>query len=287
MKIVKLLSWGFVGISSSGVLEAAIDIDSPTSYYDTSNWYAIRNGGTPSLDSAENKLTVGNFKYDSMFFCYFEPVVLSSGEYFRVSGKLNLSDVHSGSGGNTVVGVFDSGSYPQTVLASILTEKSFGNAYDSKSTNLGASSVTGEMFGFLTSPKLAYNRNAAKVGSTCVATNAGGKKIADHKTAFNDPVAGTDYAFFLEILRNNDNSYSATFSLDGGERVRYDSLQNEKLGNLSVLAFKLPVGTGDSVVLSELYFETTGTVIPEPSFFGLITGLGALAFVGARRRRLA
>ena len=285
MKAKNLFLFGSACLLAAGTLHAAINIDDSATYYDEQNWYAIRNGGEPTISGNGNSISVGNFKYDSMFFCYFNPVVLKAGEYFKVSGKLNLKTIYSGTGTNTVIGLFDSGEFPQDVLDEKLKEKSFGHAYNSKSTNLGASAVTGTMAGFLTSPKLAYNRNNPSTGSSCVATNTGGKRASDYTKEFSSPEAGKEYEFLLNVLKVADGTYTTRFSLGDGEEFVTNSLENEKLGNLSVLAFKLPVGTGGSITISDLEFETTGSVIPEPSMFGLLAGLGALALVGARRRR--
>lgn len=285
MKKVNLLSLSIVGTTLAGTLHGAIDIYDAATYYDTKNWYAVRNGGNPTIMNTTNGIEIGNFKYDSLFFCYLNPITLDAGEYFQVTGTVNLKTLYDGSGSNTVVGIFDSGSYSQSSLDAALNNASLGHAYNSRSTSLGASAVTGTMAGFLSSPTLAFNRNKPAANSTCVSTNAGGTKIANYEKSFSTPVAGTDYAFSLKILKTATGTYSASFALGAGESVSYDSQNNDALGDLSVLAFKLPVGTGDAVTLSNLRFETTGTVIPEPSLFGLFAGTISLVALCLKRRK--
>lgn len=271
-------------VPTAGILQAAINPENSKTYYNAADWYAIRNGGEPTITSASESVTIGNLKYDGMFFCYFNPVALDSGEYLQISGKIKLGSTYSGTGGNTVIGIFDSGDYTQEKLNKKLRENSLGNAYNSKSSELGASAVTGSMAGFLSSVKLSFNRNNPGGNSSCLATNSGGSRAANYGTEFPAPEAGTNYAFLLKILRTEAETYSVTFSLGGGNET-VGSLQNEAFGNPSVLAFKLPVGTGGAVTISELAFKTTGTVIPEPSLFGCGAGVMSLAAFCLRRSR--
>ena len=271
---------------AAGTLHAAIDFKDPASFYDESNWYAIRNGGLPTIGKADTGgIRIGNFKSDSMFFCYFDPVTLKEGEYLQVSGTLNLGTIQSGTSINTVVGLFSAGSYTQEALDAALKAKSFGNAYNSKSTDLGASAVTGGMAGFLTSQKVTYNRNKPASSSTCLNPSAGGTRGAAYEKEFATPEAGANYNFLLKILKTAEGTYSTTFSLGGGEEVTTTDLKNDVLGDLSVLAFRVPVGTGGTVTLSGLKFETSAAAVPEPSAFGVFSGASALLLCLRRRKR--
>ena len=274
------------GTLAPAAAHAAIDISDSATYYDPENWYAIRNGGAPTLTSDEVSIAVGNMKYDSMFFCYFSPVVLSAGEYFKISGNLTLSGLYEGTATtNTVLGLFDSKSYPQDTLDSVLSANSLNNAYNSKDTTFSASVVTNSMVGFLTSTSLAYNRDKTTASSTCIATNAGGSKIGDYSSAFAAPEANTAYAFELIVTKEAAGTYECAFSLGGGDVQAYTGIKNDNLEKIDVFAAKLPVVTGGSITLMNLSVATTGTVIPEPSAFGLLAGAFALALAGTRRRR--
>ena len=269
---------------AAGTLHAAIDINNPASFYDESNWYAIRSDGTPTISKTENSISIGSSRYDCLVFCYFDPVTLKQGESLQVSGTLNLDKTYSGTNANTIIGLFNSGTYNQAALDAALKEKSLGHAYNSKSTGFGASVVTNTMAGFLTSTKLTYNRNKPTSNSTCLSTSSGGAK-ADYVKEFSTPAAGANYNFLLKILKTAEGTYSTTFSLGGGEEVTTESLSNEALKDLSVLAFRVPVGTGGSVTLSGLKFETSAAAVPEPSAFGVFSGASALLLCLRRRKR--
>lgn len=267
---------------AAGTLQAAIDFSDAASFYDESNWYAIRSDGTPTISKTDKSISIGSSRYDCLVFCYFNPVTLKQGESLQVSGTLSLDKIYSGTNANTVVGLFNSGAYNQTALDAALKEKSLGHAYNSKSTSFGASVVTNGMTGFLTSQKLTYNRNKPSGTSTCLSTTSGGAKT-DYKESFSAPEAGKAYNFLLKILKTAEGTYSTTFSLGGGEAVTTESLSNETLKDLSVLAFRVPVATGGSVTLSDLKFETAA--IPEPSAFGAFSGAAALLLCLRRRKR--
>ncbi len=76
-----------------------------------------------------------------------------------------------------------------------------------------------------------------------------------------------------------------TVSVSQGEEIKWES------GNISInsdfsfdqIGFVLDGGVGNAGVKSISITKTS--LIPEPSTFGLLAGLGALALVGARRRR--
>ncbi len=267
---------------AAGTLQAAIDFSNTASFYDESNWYAIRSDGTPTISKTDTGIRISGSKSDCLVFCYFEPVMLKQGEYLQVSGSFNLDKLQSGS--NTLVGLFSSGNYTQAVLDAALAEKSLKHAYNSKSTGLLASTVTNAMAGFLTSTKVTYNRNKPTSNSTCLSTTSGGAKV-DYAKEFSTPTAGVNYNFLLKILKTAEGTYSTTFSLGGGDAVTTESLTNEVLKDLSVLAFRVPVGTGGNVTLSDLKFETVSVAVPEPSAFGFFSGASALLLCVRRRKR--
>lgn len=269
---------------AAGTLQAAIDISDAASYYGESNWYAIRSDGTPTISKTDNSIIIGSSRHDCLVFCYFDPVTLKQGESLQVSGTLSLDKLQSGTNANTIIGLFNSGAYNQAALDAALKEKSLGHAYNSKSTGFGASVVTNAMAGFLTSTKLTYNRNKPTSNSTCLSTSSGGAKT-DYAKEFSTPAAGANYNFLLKILKTAEGTYSTTFSLGGGESATTESLSNEALKDLSVLAFRVPVGTGGSVTLSDLKFETSTAAVPEPSAFGVFSGASALLLCLRRRKR--
>lgn len=268
---------------AAGTLQAAIDFSNAASFYDESNWYAIRSDGTPTISKTDKSISIGGSKSDCLVFCYFEPVSLKQGEYLQVSGTFNLDKLQSGT--NTIIGLFSSGNYTQAVLDTALAEKSLKHAYNSKSTGLLASTVTNGMAGFLTSQKLTYNRNKPSGTSTCLSTTSGGVRGVAYEKEFATPEAGKEYSFLLKILKTAEGTYSTTFSLGGGEDVTTEGLSNEHLKDLSVLAFRVPVGTGGSVTLSGLTFEKVTAAVPEPSAFGVFSGASALLLCLRRRKR--
>lgn len=82
-------------------------------------------------------------------------------------------------------------------------------------------------------------------------------------------------------LENVTTESSQTLSLDVSQIAKTD--EGALKGGKFVIAMRKLTGTWEYAGMNNLSW--TGTVIPEPSTFGLLAGLGALALVAARRRR--
>ncbi len=272
---------------------AAIDISNSATYYAAENWYAIRNGGTPRFEESDLGLKITTLKADAYVFAYFSPTHLSVGEYLEVSFSLTLSSPNTL--GTLTFGLFNDGGLSQAKLESLLLSNkisSHGINSAGKTDVFGVKPLTGAMNGIYVCPSSVYSRFAGTTASGFMTTNAAATVQSESKlsTAFSSPTSDGAYAVSLKIERTEaptDSSgtfYDVSVSL-GGETSQTVSVSNSQ-EVFDILGIRSPVsGSGNSIEISNFSVKTTGTVIPEPSAFGLMCGVLSLLVAAFPRRR--
>lgn len=103
-----------------------------------------------------------------------------------------------------------------------------------------------------------------------------------------DKLSGTSVAF--QLLKVDDETGEKTAVVDsyvtaGGLKSGSAGVAALTFGDMVASSYYFNQGYGKDDVKSLLSEVTTAAPIPEPSSFGLLAGLGALALVAARRRR--
>lgn len=93
--------------------------------------------------------------------------------------------------------------------------------------------------------------------------------------------AKSDVLVVLNVGQYRDASTIKIFHKADGENAEWEDY-TDIVGNLS---YDEIAGTVSFITSDFSSYAVTGIAIPEPSMFGLLAGLGALAFVGIRRRR--
>ena len=283
------------GTALAPAARAAIDINDFATYYDAENWYAIRNGGTPKFEKTESGLKITTLSDDAYVFAYFSPTHLSVGEYLEVSFSLTLTLPSTKTLGTLTFGLFNDGGLSQTKLESLLSSNeisSHGINSAGKTDVFGVRPLTGEMNGIYASPSSVYSRFAGTTASGFMTTNAAAAVQSESKlsTAFSSPTSGGAYAVSLKIERTKAPTDSTGTFYDVSVSFGGETLQTVNVSNsqevFDILGIRSPVsGNGNAIEISNFSVSTTGTVIPEPSAFGLMFGVLSLLVAAFPRRR--
>lgn len=277
MKLNKLFLVCACGMLSAAGLHGAMDIRDTATYYDENNWYAFRSGTMPQMESQGDSLVFSKLDPTSSYvLCYLSRVQLEVGDTYSVSGILRLSEADPD--GTFAFGLFDSVNNPESDIPAHTNKGSPAN-------------FTSSMSGILTTTSsLIYRPQNSTQGFLSVASG-GGRVNRDFVSGLAHPESGRDYAFSM-LLEKTAIGFDVEVALGMGaayltENVTSFSVESDTLSCFDVLGFRFSAATGSETVLSDLRFETTGTVIPEPSMFAFSAGiLGSLAF-GLRRRRVS
>lgn len=279
-----------IALAGTPAASAAINIADSATLYNPDNWYAVRNGGTPTFSASDNSLKISVLSDDSHVFAYMNPVSLAIGENLQISFNVNFTSPKAL--GSFAFGVFNSGNLTQPILDALLAENSIathGINSKGKSDTLGIKALTGEMNGIFATPDLVFSRFAGTTSTGFMATNPAsdvGKKT-NLSVAQNSPSVGVSYAVQMEIARvsGTEKTYEVGVSF-GGSATETLTIENSQV-TFDLLGFRSPVGgTANGMTLSDLRISTTGTIgVPEPSAFGLLAGIVGLALAVSRRRR--
>ena len=264
----------------------SITISAPTA----DDWYAQKSGSKVDapIVNENGSVSFSSANYETYAWAYFSPVVLDVNEWISFSGTMLFSGIHAATpstpDGKFLFGIFDANENSQTAVNSMLAAKSSGHG-----TSLGITSLTSSMTGFFSGTEsLAYVRSAAQASSGFLSSGNGSKSANLSATGI-APAAATAYNFSIKVTKTSDGAYTLDISTQSGEGAAVTGTASfsdiSGVSQFDVVGFKSPVPAGGSLTLSNFEIKTTGTVIPEPSAFGLLAGAFALALAGTRRRR--
>lgn len=300
------------GTLAPAALHAAetIIISAPT----TDDWYAQRsnaNVSAPTVGDA-GTVTFSKMDYGAYAWAYFTPVELEVGQWISFSGTAIFNSMYAGTEskdpGKFLFGLFDSNTNSQASLNSALGICGTSDADAAKhginasgtSETLGMKVLTGDMTGFFcdSASSTAYAWLTTHSSYGFLATN-GSNATQTSQTlpeTLSAPVALTEYDFSFKVVKTKSDEYEIEVSSRSGtadEILATTTFSGvNSVSRFDVIGIKSPVSsgiTGDlpagTFTLSNLSVTTTGTVIPEPSAFGFLAGVVALALAGTRRRR--
>lgn len=275
MKPNKIALSLFVYFGVAASLPAAISPGDETSYYDAANWYSFRSNAKTTISANENSVTFGGLDAKNSYsLAYLDRVSLSLGDTYSVSGTLRYTNFDA-TDGVFVFGLFDSVNNPE-------------NAIPANTNKAGISTYTSSMSGILaTTGQIVYRPLDSSFGF--LAFDASGKReFFDYATPLASPENGVNYDFALDLTKT-ESGFDVSVSIGGIAALPKDSetfsVITNTLSAIDVLGLRFGSATKGSVTLSNLKIATTGTVIPEPSAFGLFAGIAALALVASRRRK--
>ena len=262
------------------------------------DWFGYRSNTTQTAFSYENgTTTMTNLDSDSYVWGYLPvSISLSVGDSLTLSGTALFKSVAAT--GSFYFGLYDCGENTRpaagTTFSSIVAGTYdmtgfFGGTNQKTTTTTTTDPETNET---TTTKEVSlatnvFSRFAGKPGTSTggagfMTSNQGGSYITSstiNNSSLAHPVAAAAYDFSLNILRT-ESGYD--ISLGDQSAVSFSADKSLSSGTFNVIGMKSP---GSGITLTNLSVTTTGTVIPEPSAFGLLAGAFALALAGTRRRR--
>lgn len=262
------------------------------------DWFGYRSNTTQTAFSYENgTTTMTNLDSDSYVWGYLPvSISLSVGDSLTLSGTALFKSVAATS--SFYFGLYDCGENTRpaagTTFSSIVAGTYdmtgfFGGTNQKTTTTTTTDPETNET---TTTKEVSlatnvFSRFAGKPGTSTggagfMTSNQGGSYITSstiNNSSLAHPVAAAAYDFSLNILRT-ESGYD--ISLGDQSAVSFSADKSLSSGTFNVIGMKSP---GSDITLTNLSVTTTGTVLPEPSAFGLLAGAAALALAGTRRRR--
>ena len=287
-----------------------ITISAPTA----DDWYAQRSNANVSAPTVgdDGSVTFSKMDYGAYAWAYFTPVELEVGQWISFSGTAIFNSMYEGTEskdpGKFLFGLFDSNTNSQASVNAALgisgtsdeDAAKHGINANGASETLGMKVLTGDMTGFFcdSSSSTAYAWLTTHSSYGFLATNAG-KTIQPSQTLSETlavPAALTEYDFSFKVTKTKTDEYEIVVSSRSGTADEIFATTTfsgmDSVSQFDVIGIKSPVASGatgnppsGTFTLMNLSVTTTGTVIPEPSAFGLLAGAFALALAGTRRRR--
>ena len=280
------------GTLAPAAAHAAIDISESSTYYDVENWYGYRSNVNIGYASSGNSISFSQVDSSSYLWAYFDPILLDVGDTLTFSGTFMFGTIASD--GKFSIGLFNSGLCTQsqmlthtyqsgTNVSSMANYSETTKADGTVSKKSVTGTATGGMTGVSASYATAYLRTNATSNTGFLSTASGAQQESvDFASAFSAPTANTEYDVSLVLKKTETGlDYSVAF---GGTAAQTISFETE-ISTFDVLGIRAPTTSSGGITLSNVSVTTTGTVIPEPSAFGLLAGAFALAMAGTRRRR--
>lgn len=212
------------------------------------------------------------------------PRAIVDGETLTVSFTLTLSSLNASTSANTIrFGLFNSGATPTRVSAD-------STGASANFTSSAFSNDGGYQIGFnpgATATLVSVNeRNAASVDASNTAlfssNTATTTSLATSSLAIG-ATAATPFNVSFSIGRSG-TSYSLSSTINGQTIAFTDtSISATSFDQFALQYSTAAVGTSGTITLDDLNIS----VIPEPSTFAALAGLGGLGFAAIRRRRAA
>ncbi len=271
---------------------AAIDISDSATYYDPENWYGYYSKANITYTYGVDYIRFSQVDNTGYLWAYFDSVQLDVGDTLTFSGIFTFGKIASS--GKFAIGLFNSGlcSQSQMVTHSFQSETDVSSMANYSETTkpdgaVSAKSVTGTATGGMTGVSAnnatAYLKTNAASNTAFLSTALGAQqKSVDFASAFSAPTENVAYDVSLELKKTDSGlDFSVAFDGTAAQTISFES----DISTFDVLGIRVPTTSSGGITLSNVSVTTTGTVIPEPSAFGLLAGAFALALAGMRRRR--
>ena len=114
-------------------------------------------------------------------------------------------------------------------------------------------------------------------------TSGNAKKIINRETISEGPIVNTELTYTLTLTTSASGDDTLTVSATNGTNSYSGKYTFSSDAELTAVGFMFEGGT--DIGQSVKNVSVVSSAIPEPSAFGLLAGLGALALVASRRRR--